>query len=61
VVQYTHGGASLQEVAIPVVEISYNTKKEMNKTKAVGASCEIGLGARITSYNYTLVYYNIRQ
>lgn len=49
---YTHGGASLQEIVVPVVEIAYNAKKVSNKTQPVAAKFNIPIGIKITSYDF---------
>jgi uncharacterized protein (TIGR02687 family) len=55
--QYTHGGASLQEITVPVVEINYNSCKVQNKISLVAAKFNLSNNFKVTSYNFNVEIY----
>ena len=52
--KYTHGGASLQEIVIPVIEVNYNAKKAENKISLVSAKFNLSANFKVTSYNFNV-------
>ncbi|MBX9598971.1 MAG: BREX-1 system phosphatase PglZ type A [Burkholderiales bacterium] len=52
--KYTHGGASLQEIVIPVVEVNYNSKRAENKISLVAAKFNLSTNFKVTTYSFNV-------